>query len=152
MCVACGKVNEYPKVGWPECSCGMRGRGGHRGFSAIDAIDWIICGGESGQHARPMWPAWARSLRDQCAAAGVPFLFKQWGEWGARSGGVLIGNDGKPCPTYGPVLCTIKDTNHLHTFMSKVGKNEAGRILDGVEHNGFPEVSNSAMSDGGQAL
>lgn len=44
-------------------------------------IDWVICGGESGPHARPMHPHWARDLRDQCAAAGVPFLFKQWGEW-----------------------------------------------------------------------
>jgi protein gp37 len=43
-------------------------------------IDWVICGGESGHSARPMRPEWARSLRDQCVAAGVPFLFKQWGE------------------------------------------------------------------------
>lgn len=44
-------------------------------------IDWVIAGGESGPHARPSDPAWFRSLRDQCAAAGVAFLFKQWGEW-----------------------------------------------------------------------
>lgn len=44
-------------------------------------LHWIICGGEFGSHARPMHPEWARSLRDQCAAAGVPFFFKQWGEW-----------------------------------------------------------------------
>lgn len=44
-------------------------------------IDWVIAGGESGPKARPLHPDWARSLRDQCAAAGVPFLFKQWGEW-----------------------------------------------------------------------
>lgn len=43
--------------------------------------DWIIVGGESGPDARPMHPAWARSIRDQCAGAGVPFFFKQWGEW-----------------------------------------------------------------------
>lgn len=42
-------------------------------------IDWVIVGGESGPGARPMHPDWARSLRDQCVAAGVPFLFKQWG-------------------------------------------------------------------------
>lgn len=45
------------------------------------AIDCVIVGGESGPQARPMHPDWARSLRDQCADAGVPFLFKQWGEW-----------------------------------------------------------------------
>lgn len=44
-------------------------------------IDWVVAGGESGRGARPMHPDWARSLRDQCATARVPFLFKQWGEW-----------------------------------------------------------------------
>jgi protein gp37 len=43
------------------------------------SLDWIICGGESGPKARPMHPDWARSLRDQCATAGVAFFFKQWG-------------------------------------------------------------------------
>lgn len=46
----------------------------------LEGIQWVICGGESGPGARPMDPQWARSLRDQCAAAGVPFLFKQWGQ------------------------------------------------------------------------
>ena len=46
-----------------------------------NSIHWVICGGESGQHARPMHPDWAISLCDQCEAASVPFLFKQWGEW-----------------------------------------------------------------------
>lgn len=46
-----------------------------------DALDWVICGGESGPGARPMQAEWARSLRDQCVAAGVPFFFKQWGEF-----------------------------------------------------------------------
>lgn len=45
------------------------------------SINWIIAGGESGPNARPMHPDWARSLRDQCQASGVPFHFKQWGEW-----------------------------------------------------------------------
>ena len=44
-------------------------------------IDWVIAGGESGPRARPMHPDWAISLRDQCAAASVPFFFKQWGEY-----------------------------------------------------------------------
>jgi protein gp37 len=47
----------------------------------LSKLDWVICGGESGPNARPMHPGWARSLRDQCVAAGVPFLFKQWGDW-----------------------------------------------------------------------
>lgn len=49
------------------------------GFVAIEGIDWVIVGGESGPNARPMHPDWARSLRDQCQEVGVPFFFKQWG-------------------------------------------------------------------------
>jgi len=45
----------------------------------LDGIGWVIVGGESGKNARPMDPAWVRSIRDQCAVAGVPFFFKQWG-------------------------------------------------------------------------
>ena len=52
------------------------------GCDAADyLLDWVIVGGESGPGARPMHPDWACSLRDQCQAAGVPLLFKQWGEW-----------------------------------------------------------------------
>ena len=54
---------------------------GDKDSGTTDLIDWIICGGESGKEARPMHPDWARGLRDQCVAAGVPFLFKQWGEF-----------------------------------------------------------------------
>ena len=50
-------------------------------------IDWAVCGGESGPGARPMHPDWARSLRDQCGQAGVPFLFKQWGGATPKAGG-----------------------------------------------------------------
>lgn len=50
--------------------------------AARESIDWIIAGGESGSHARPMHPDWVRSLRDQCAAAGVPFHLKQITERG----------------------------------------------------------------------
>lgn len=46
---------------------------------ALDGIDWVIVGGESGPGARPMDPAWVRDIRDQCVAADVPFFFKQWG-------------------------------------------------------------------------
>jgi len=45
----------------------------------LTGMDWLIVGGESGPHARPMDPEWVRSLRDKCIGAGVPFFFKQWG-------------------------------------------------------------------------
>ncbi|HKP55474.1 MAG TPA: phage Gp37/Gp68 family protein [Polyangiales bacterium] len=54
------------------------------GELALDGIHWVIAGGESGHGARPLGPQWVRSLRDQCAAADVPFFFKQWG--GVRKG------------------------------------------------------------------
>ena len=53
----------------------------HQQPHAARSIDWVIVGGESGPHARPMHPEWPRSLRDRCSTAGVPFFFKQWGEW-----------------------------------------------------------------------
>lgn len=89
-------------------------------------LDWVIAGGESGTKARPMHPDWARSLRDQCAAAGVPFLFKQWGEWAPYNRG----------QTDGSLLAT---QNSCDEPMQRFGKKLAGRLLDGVEHNGFPE-------------
>ena len=79
-----------------------------------DPIDWVIVGGESGPGARPMHPDWARSNRDQCVTAGVPFFFKQWGEWAPRYDGV----------------------GREHT--TRVGKNTAGRLLDGREWNDLP--------------
>lgn len=67
-------------------------------------IDWVVVGGESGQKARPMQADWARSLRDQCRRAGVPFFFKQWGEWrdGKRLGKSRAGNllDGRAWNEY----------------------------------------------------
>jgi protein gp37 len=52
----------------------------------LRGIHWVIVGGESGPHARPMHPDWVRAILGQCEAAGVPFLFKQWGEWAPTSG------------------------------------------------------------------
>jgi protein gp37 len=106
------------------------------------SIDWIIAGGESGPNARPSHPDWFRGLRDQCDAAGVPFHFKQWGEWGiGGKDSVAIGNDGNLCPSQGNLLCTRNDTGHLHTLMSRVGKARAGRLLDSVVHDAFPATT-----------
>lgn len=105
-------------LGWhhqPHCSRNQR----------YPAIDWVIVGGESGPGARPMHPDWARSLRDQCASAGVPFLFKQWGEW------LGPGQDGSH--THDPIELNASDVP------VRVGKKAAGRLLDGAQHDGFPE-------------
>jgi len=59
---------------------------------ALRGIDWVIVGGESGPHARPLDPAWVQELRDRCSAAQVPFFFKQWGGvFKSRTGRILDG-------------------------------------------------------------
>lgn len=93
-------------------------------------IDWVICGGESGKNARPMHTAWVRSLRNQCATAGVAFHFKQWGEWLPKS---QISAD----------LVKIISTTHWtysnrYEVLYKVGTKAAGRTLDGAIHNAVP--------------
>lgn len=87
-------------------------------------LDWVIVGGESGPGARPMHPDWARSLRDQCAGAGVPFLFKQWGEWLPA---MQDGNPERKCWEINASDDPIR-----------VGKKAAGRLLDGITHDGYP--------------
>ncbi len=58
----------------------------------LKGIDWVIVGGESGPHARPMKPQWVRQIRAQCIAAKVPFFFKQWGGvFKSRTGRTLDG-------------------------------------------------------------
>lgn len=100
-----------------------------------DRIHWVICGGESGgPKARPMHPDWARSLRDQCAAAQVPFFFKQWGEYQAF--------DASECRTN--VTKETKISADRLTGFDRVGKAKAGRLLDGIEHNDFPKLERRA--------
>jgi len=67
----------------------------------LDGIHWVIVGGESGGGRRPMAADWVREIRDQCAAAGVPFFFKQWGGRTPKSGGRMLDGrtwDGMPPP------------------------------------------------------
>lgn len=91
-------------------------------------VDWVIVGGESGPQARPMHPQWARDIRDECAAAGTPFLFKQWGQW-APAPEVIEAS--------GPLFHQFNDG----VWMQRVGKKDAGRLLDGVQHDGFPVLN-----------
>jgi protein gp37 len=93
-------------------------------------LDWVIVGGESGPHARPMHLDWARSLRDQCQAAKVPFFFKQWGEWlGAMQDGATT--------TAG--LCRGLQQINATDEPIRVGKHAAGRLLDGGLWNEYPD-------------
>lgn len=62
----------------------------HLNGAALEAVDWVIVGGESGPGHRPFDPAWARSLRAACSVYGVPFFFKQHGGATAKAGGHLL--------------------------------------------------------------
>jgi len=69
----------------------------------LDAIGWVIVGGESGPKHRPVREAWVTEVRDQCTAAGVPFFFKQWGGATSKSGGRLL--DGRTYDGYPEAGC-----------------------------------------------
>jgi protein gp37 len=100
-------------------------------------LDWIVAGGESGPGARPMHPDWARSLRDQCAAASVPFLFKQWGEWLPLRD--YAGSGYWPTNSVGCARLTNSgEKADVGYPLQRVGKKRAGRLLDGQLHDGFP--------------
>ena len=94
-------------------------------------IDWVICGGESGKNARPMHPYWVRSLRDQCADAGVPFLFKQLGEWREPLGGEEFDTSrgrAQKVPAFivsknGSVRCFENDDKAFTTYKARNGRN-----------------------------
>ena len=91
----------------------------------LNGINWVICGGESGHKARPAHPEWVRNIQKQCAAQGVPFFFKQWGEWGVA-------------PVKGK---TPKGRKLIEggTIMFRYSKKDNGALLDGKEYKEFPE-------------
>lgn len=106
--------------------------GGPPDYSVRPGLDQIYAGGESGPGARPSHPDWFRDCRDACAAAGVAFFFKQWGEW-------LPGTEFK---------AALDDPRRRDPWLAqrfyhwpdghcaaRIGKKRAGRLLDGVEHN-----------------
>ena len=78
----------------------------------LRVVDWVICGGESGPRARPSDPDWFRMVRGQCVNARIPFFFKQWGEWGPGDPAGIV----------------------------RIGKEKAGRLLDGRTWDEFPVV------------
>lgn len=121
---------------------------------AIGKLGWVIVGGESGADARPMHPDWARSLRDQCNAAEVPFFFKQWGVWAPDVGPPATPHRDRIFEGF--AACAVwdgKGWSHFENgyqpapnsgvgeWVYRLGKKSAGRLLDGVEHNDMPQRS-----------
>ena len=122
-----------------------------RGLSS-PSLDWVIAGGESGPGARPMHPDWARSLRDQCNEANVPFFFKQWGNWRKWDD---VASGFTNCSRFDRLGNVTEARARLHWpykngFQQPEGdfpwhgeflrfeKKVAGRLLDGIEHNAMP--------------
>lgn len=99
------------------------------------SLDWVICGGESGPGARPIHPYWALSLRDQCATAGVPFFFKQWGEWVPEIVPHYV-------PSYNEKTNILRHVWADGCYSIWVGKAAAGRALggDGKEYLELPKI------------
>lgn len=108
-------------------------------IGSLHEIGWVITGGETdqgGHKARPSNPDWFRSLRDQCAAAGVPYHHKQNGEWiGVVDLKRLPGGVG---PGFGAYDHCQFD---MEADAVRVGKARSGRMIDGIEHDARPEIA-----------
>ena len=123
-----------------ECQAFRKVRG-------ADGLHWVIAGGESGPGARPMHPQWARDIRDQCAAAGVPFHFKQWGAWASGENAGSAQDRAEDTASWWDdrwqfSRVTVRQAEVMHIDdepdLWRVGKRAAGRLLDGVAHDGMP--------------
>jgi len=147
---------------------------GPLGTLDLDGIGWVIAGGESGRKARPMHPAWVRSIRDQCSTAGVPFFFKQWGEWApapwrvdrepgelaesykARAEAVCATHSlpvwaaeygMEPMPaSHKPWSLERASAPPEQATLRRAGKHAAGRELDGEKWDEFPLAAELAVT------
>lgn len=129
-----GSAGAFYQILEPITGCGDSDRA---------AISWVIQGGESGHNARPMHIDWARSMRDQCKAAGIPFFFKQWGAW-VNTGLRTSGTPGQFAimSESGEFIKTDKYPRQFTMFgrfvLENVGKKASGNVLDGVQYLEYP--------------
>lgn len=97
---------------------------------SLNPIDWVIAGGESGAHSRPMHPDWILGLLEQCEKARVPFHFKQWGHWVPANS------------IDAPKQHATMNVGHEHPVQMKaVGKRIAGRLLEGRTWDNLPVIA-----------
>jgi protein gp37 len=116
-----------------------------RNIQISSKVDWVICEGESGPHARPMHLAWPHALQKDCELLDIPFHFKQWGEWvprGPESSGYPVvekvprirltdaGENGSRLDAKGG----------YEVWMNRAGKRRAGRLLDGKVYDQYPVI------------
>ncbi len=129
----------------PKLTYWLTGRPGWAADGTLDVrprLDWVVVGGETGPGGRPMDPAWARTMRDQCTAAGVPFFFKQWGDY--------VTVDQMPEDTFRDLDALHGPSSLAREVQWHVGKKHAGRELDGREWNEYParELQNEEVPRG----
>lgn len=139
-------VSFEPLLGWVDVNA-----------PSLVGLAGVVVGGESGLHARPMRPIWARRVRDACMLAGTLYTFKQWGQFApkdaisenehllanANDRWGTVGPDGKFLPVTTPFTTIDLKTGEMtkdpeETVMYDVGKKAAGRLLDGKIWNEFP--------------
>ncbi|MFB7867423.1 DUF5131 family protein [Streptomyces sp. NPDC056069] len=125
-CAPPGPLDYHSDHLWGRCTCTCH--------PARPGLHWVVAGGESGHGARPAHPDWFRALRDQCTAADIPFLFKQWGEYAPTGYLVIGGPREKGNIAFGD---PVDDLGH-RVEMKRVGKKAAGRHLDGRIHDDYP--------------
>jgi protein gp37 len=142
---ALGPINAAFYLDCEKCHGDVTANGGCQLCQGMPRLNWVICGGESGQSARPMHPNWARSIRDQVKAACKSFFFKQWGEWMPVFHGINP-SDNDPMArihagqTFPPEKGDPEqDGKPIGQHMWKVGKKASGRVLDGRTWDQVPE-------------
>lgn len=151
-CVA-SKDNGLPtghadyRCSWLDALAGVQYHEDQNGEVDVEThrIDQVIGGGESGPGARPCHPAWARALRDDCRDTETAFFWKQWGAWAPDTAELEAGYPGHdntlvPLDPAAYKRGRLTDAEmETAARVRRLGKKLAGRLLDGVEHNGMPE-------------
>lgn len=104
-----------------------------RPCAEVNKLDWVIAGGESGPHAEPAHPDWFRKVREDCQATGVPFFFKQWGQW--QPAGKKTHQN--PISDFKTGRAFMFAEPHTPQLMHRVAQ-KSGNLLDGKLHLEFP--------------
>jgi protein gp37 len=130
--------NPFAETGNPSSRPGLLSCRPEYCIKGLRTFHWLCAGGETGPGARPSHPDWFRQARDQAVAAGVPFFFKQWGEYLHKNQGAV--NPAGPPPrgniNNGPG--SAKGYLWPDGWSIRVGKKQAGRLLDGREWKEVP--------------
>lgn len=147
---ACMNCSDWEQIEGKECPCWEDPNFEWKKNALLQAtkdpdeqlLHWVIVGGESGPNSRPMHPEWARSLRDQCNAASVPFFLKQWGEWAPFEAWATLRQDDTDVATQKirshKFYLNNDPLGYFQKAVYRIGKKRAGRLLDGRTWDEYP--------------